>query len=94
MVELKVKRRRSRGLTSSIWRMTFKDVLLIPHLSLLTRPSHPSPILITTMGKAITKIVYKPDTQSSDEYLIIVNPEEVRQTPEITRFNPTHSLLA
>jgi len=30
------------------------------------------------MGKAITKVIYKPDTQSSDEYFIIVNPEEVR----------------
>ena len=40
------------------------------------------------MGKAITKIVYKPDTQSSDEYLIIVNPEEVCHTFYTTRFNP------
>ena len=46
------------------------------------------------MGKAITKVVYKPDTQSSDEYIIIVNPEEVRHTLQITRFDPTHSLLA
>lgn len=44
------------------------------------------------MGKAITKLVYKPDTQSSDEYLIIVNPEEVRHPFRITRFNPTHWL--
>lgn len=26
----------------------------------------------------LTKIIYKPDTQSTDEYTIIVNPEEVR----------------
>ena len=45
------------------------------------------------MGKAITKIVYKPDTQSSDEFIIIVNPEEVRHTLQITLFNPTHSSL-
>ena len=45
------------------------------------------------MGKALTKIIYKPDTQSSDEYLIIVNPEEVRHTLQIARSNPTHSLF-
>jgi len=45
------------------------------------------------MGKAITKIIYKPDTQSSDEYQIIVNPEEVRHALRITRFNPTHPSL-
>lgn len=46
------------------------------------------------MGKAITKIIYKPDSQSSDEYLIIVNPEEVRHTLQITRLNPTYSLVS
>ena len=45
------------------------------------------------MGKAITKIVYKPDTQSSDEYLIIVNPEEVRHALQIPLLNPIHSSL-
>ena len=45
------------------------------------------------MGKAITKIVYKPDTQSSDEYLIIVNPEEVCHTLYHTIQSP-HSLVA
>lgn len=46
------------------------------------------------MGKAITRVIYKPDTQSSDEYIIIVNPDEVCHALEITRFDPTHSLLA
>ena len=32
------------------------------------------------MGKAITRVVYKPDTQSTEEYIIIVNPEEVRHS--------------
>lgn len=29
------------------------------------------------MPKSVTKVVYKPDTQSTDEYIIIVNPLEV-----------------
>ena len=29
------------------------------------------------MPKSVTKVVYKPDTQSTDEYIIIVNPAEV-----------------
>lgn len=29
------------------------------------------------MPKSVTKVVYKPDTQSTDEYMIIVNPVEV-----------------
>ena len=45
------------------------------------------------MGKAITKIIYKPDTQSSDEYLIIVNPEEVRHTLNYTIQSPSFSDL-
>ena len=69
--------------------MTFKEARLIPHLFFLTH----HPIVIVIMGKAITKIVYKPDTQSSDEYLVIVNPEEVRHPLQITGFNPAHSSL-
>lgn len=30
------------------------------------------------MTKALTKVVYKPDSQSTDEFIAIVNPEEVR----------------
>jgi hypothetical protein len=33
------------------------------------------------MGKATTRIVYKPDTQSTDEYTIIVEPEQVCHIP-------------
>ena len=31
----------------------------------------------------LTKIIYKPDTQSTDEYTIIVNPEAVCVAPPI-----------
>ena len=30
------------------------------------------------MGKSITKVVYKPDPNASDVFLVIVNPLEVR----------------
>lgn len=30
------------------------------------------------MPKSLSKVVYKPDTQSTDEYIVIVNPQEVR----------------
>lgn len=33
------------------------------------------------MGKAIAKVVYKPDSQSTDEYTVIVEPEEVCHFP-------------
>lgn len=29
------------------------------------------------MPKNVTKVVYKPDTQSTDEFMIVVNPAEV-----------------
>lgn len=29
------------------------------------------------MPKSVTKVVYKPDTHSTDEFMIIVNPVEV-----------------
>lgn len=29
------------------------------------------------MAPSLTKVIYKPDSQSTDEYIIIVNPEEV-----------------
>ncbi|KAJ8597376.1 DUF1960-domain-containing protein [Rhizopogon salebrosus TDB-379] len=31
------------------------------------------------MTKAVTKVVYKPDTQSTDEYTVIVNPVEYKK---------------
>lgn len=30
------------------------------------------------MGKSVTKVVYKPDPNASDVFLVIVNPVEVR----------------
>ncbi|KAG9075699.1 hypothetical protein FS749_012608, partial [Ceratobasidium sp. UAMH 11750] len=29
------------------------------------------------MGKEITIVIYKPSTQNTEEYVIVVNPEEV-----------------
>lgn len=34
------------------------------------------------MGKSITKVIYKPDPNASDVFLVIVNPVEVRITRE------------
>lgn len=31
------------------------------------------------MGKNLAKIVYKPDTQSTDEFIIIINPDEYKK---------------
>lgn len=31
------------------------------------------------MTKSLTKVIYKPDSQSTDEYLMFVNHEEVRR---------------
>ncbi|KAG9317348.1 DUF1960-domain-containing protein [Chiua virens] len=31
------------------------------------------------MPKNVTKVVYKPDTQSTDEYMLIVNPTEFKK---------------
>jgi len=31
------------------------------------------------MPKNVTKVVYKPDTQSTDEYIIVVNPTEYKK---------------
>lgn len=33
---------------------------------------------ISIMVRALTKVVYKPDSQSTDEFTVIVNPAEVR----------------
>ncbi|KIM68955.1 hypothetical protein SCLCIDRAFT_20232 [Scleroderma citrinum Foug A] len=34
------------------------------------------------MVKAVTKVVYKPDTQSTDEFIAIVNPAEYKKWKE------------
>ncbi|CAE6417732.1 unnamed protein product [Rhizoctonia solani] len=31
------------------------------------------------MGKDVTIVIYKPDTQSTEEYMIVVNPEEYKK---------------
>ncbi|KAF8969407.1 DUF1960-domain-containing protein [Flammula alnicola] len=31
------------------------------------------------MAPSLTKVIYKPDTQSTDEFMIIVNPEEFKK---------------
>jgi hypothetical protein len=37
------------------------------------------------MGKAVTKVVYKPDPNASDVFLVIVNPVEVRLVAKATQ---------
>ncbi|KAG2353030.1 DUF1960-domain-containing protein [Suillus spraguei] len=34
------------------------------------------------MTKSLTKVVYKPDTQSTDEYIVIVNPSQYKKWKE------------
>jgi hypothetical protein len=48
--------------------------------SLATFPTFHSIIMVnkTAPGHTTTKIVYKPDSQSTEEYIGIINPEEVR----------------
>lgn len=38
--------------------------------------------------KSLTKVVYKPDTQSTDEFTVIVNLEEVCTTRRSTSHDP------
>ena len=40
------------------------------------------------MAKGLTKVVYKPDSQSTDEYIAIVNPEQVCQVLFLRRQLP------
>jgi hypothetical protein len=44
------------------------------------------------MGKSITKVVYKPDPNTSDVFLVVVNPEEVRTIVKASK-GPTHVAL-
>ncbi|THV08270.1 DUF1960-domain-containing protein [Dendrothele bispora CBS 962.96] len=37
---------------------------------------------IIIMGKQLTKVIYKPDSTKSEEYIIIVNPEEFKKYSE------------
>jgi hypothetical protein len=36
------------------------------------------------MGKSVTKVIYKPDPNASDVFLVIVNPAEVRLVAKAT----------
>ena len=38
------------------------------------------------MTKSLTKVIYKPDSQSTDEYIAIINPEQV-SIPHFTSEN-------
>lgn len=40
-------------------------------------PSYIRTFTQSTMVKSLTKVIYKPDSQSTDEFIAIVNPEEV-----------------
>ena len=54
------------------------------HLSTSSSPSN-----ITIMTKQVSKVIYKPDSQSTDEFTVIVNPVEVRRPPRIIRISIT-----
>jgi hypothetical protein len=38
-----------------------------------------------TTSHQTTRVVYKPDTQSTEEYVAIINPEEVRALRRLCR---------
>ncbi|KZP20159.1 DUF1960-domain-containing protein [Athelia psychrophila] len=40
------------------------------------------------MTKSLTKVIYKPDSQSTDEFIAIVNPEEFKKWKEGDRSIP------
>ena len=46
------------------------------------KPSSSFPVLLRvihpTMTKALTKVIYKPDNTSTNEYMVVVNPDAVR----------------
>ena len=65
--------------------LSLAQTLPSPH-----RPPPPPPI---TMVKALTKVVYKPSTQSTDEYTVIVNSEEVFLSTYSQMLCDTHSYL-
>jgi hypothetical protein len=44
------------------------------------------------MGKSITKVVYKPDPNMSDVFLVVVNPGEVRTILKSSK-KPAHIAL-
>ncbi|THH05617.1 hypothetical protein EW145_g4664 [Phellinidium pouzarii] len=56
---------------TAIHRRETKSCRVTPVSTLPTRPSTSS-----TMGKSLTKVIYKPDSQSTEEFLMYVNPAE------------------
>ncbi|KAH9977608.1 ribosome maturation protein, partial [Lactifluus volemus] len=44
------------------------------------------------MGKSITKVVYKPDPNTSDVFLVVVNPEEYKRWKEGAYNNPIRTI--
>lgn len=45
------------------------------------------------MPKSLTKVVYKPDTQSTDEFTVIVNPAEYKKWKEGDRTIPLSEVV-
>ena len=35
------------------------------------------------MGRELTKVVFKPSTEATEEFMVIVNPDEVRIHPPL-----------
>ena len=48
-----------------------------PHTHIFSITHHNCQLIITIMVKSLTKVVYKPDSQSREEYSMIVDAEQV-----------------
>jgi hypothetical protein len=46
-------------------------------MNLNTTPKPHLPYNSYNMSPSLTKVIFKPDSQSTDEFTVIVNPEEV-----------------
>jgi hypothetical protein len=58
-------------------------------ISINLHPQYASYSLVTIMGKSITKVIYKPDPNASDVFVVVVNPVEVRMIVKATK-SPAH----
>ena len=71
--------------------------LSVTYLSCLTTltPQFPHLLQLSTMVQQTTRVVYKPDPNSTDEFIAIVNPEEVRPflTHDFARPNISYSIF-
>ena len=64
---------------------------LVPSISLIALYAQRSIILQrththssdATMGRELTKVVFKPSTEATEEFMVIVNPDEVRIHPSL-----------